>query len=474
MIAILPELVLTAGALFYFVISLLKSPDIRFQRYSSTVIGILVLITTCATFSQKASLFFDSYTVDVYSQMFKILIGFGFATLLIFGQHLKDIADEVRPEYNLFLILSVLGLMMLVSSVELIAIFVSLELSSFSLYLLVPMREDRTGVRTQMEAGIKYILFGVMATGFLLYGMSYLFGLTGSTYLAEIIPALSGISNQPIVLMAVLLVLAGFFYKLAVFPMHFWVPDIYQGASNETTAFIATIPKIGAVALLIRFMTLPTGQPEFLVYLFGVMAVCSMFYGNLSALVQTDLKRMLGFSGISHAGFIMLGLLAMGAEGYGLAVYYIAGYVIMNLACFLVICQVSKDGENLQVQDLAGLYKREPLLAVILAVSLFALAGIPPFVGFMGKFFILTSTLQNGHLVLVILAAINTAIAIYYYLSVVKTAYTDEPAKGQEGIIPVDFLIKATGVVLVAIIMIMGVLPSKLIAAAGNIIGTIM
>lgn len=470
--AILPELVLTAGALFYFVVSLLKSPDIRLQRNSGMVIGLLVFICACLTFNQQATLFYGAYVVDSYSQMFKVLISFAFAMVVIFGQHLKGIDDEVRPEYTMFLLLSVLGLMMLVSSVELIAIFISLELSSFAMYLLVPLRDDRTGIRVQMEAGIKYVLFGVMATGFLLYGMSYLFGLTGSTYLADIVPALQTLAGQPAVLIAVLLVLAGFFYKVAVFPLHFWVPDIYQGASNETTGFIATVPKLAAVALLIRFMTLPTGQPEFLIQLLAVIAVCSMFYGNLSALVQTDIKRMLGFSGISHAGFIMLGLLSMGAEGYGLAVYYIAGYVVMNLACFLVICQVSKSGENLAITDLAGLHRRQPLLAVVLAVSLFALAGIPPFVGFMGKFFLLTSALKQGHLIIVILAAINTAIAIYYYLSVVKTAYTDDPV--DELPIGVEPIIKITGVGLVITIMLMGALPAKLIDTAGVIVKTIM
>lgn len=472
MMAILPELVLTAGALYYFIVSLFPTPGIRLQRYSGMVIALAVFFAACLTFSHEATLFFGSYAVDPFSQMFKVLIGFAFAVVVIFGQHLKGISDEVRPEYTMFLLLSVLGLMMLVSSVELITIFISLELSSFALYLLVPLRDDRTGVRVQMEAGIKYILFGVMATGFLLFGMSYLFGLTGSTYLVAIVPALHDQVHQPAVLVAVLLVLAGFFYKLAVFPLHFWVPDIYQGASNETTAFIATVPKLGAVALLIRFMTLPTGQPEFLIQLFGIVAVCSMFYGNLSALVQTDIKRMLGFSGIAHAGFIMLGLLTLGSEGYGLAVYYIAGYVLMNLACFLVICQVSREGENLAISDLAGLYKRQPLLAIILAVSLFALAGIPPFVGFMGKFFLLTSALKHDHLILVILAAINTAIAIYYYLSVVKTAYTDVPVNDQE--VTVDYLTKVTGIALVLMIMLMGALPAKIIATAGSIVGTIM
>ncbi|HEB68832.1 MAG TPA: NADH-quinone oxidoreductase subunit N, partial [Desulfobulbus sp.] len=412
--AILPELALIAGALAFFALSLSKSLDSTQVKNSAVVFGFIILICSIISYNQQATLFYGSYEIDMYSQLFKLIIGFALCVVLIFGQNLKGIDENIRPEYYIFLFLSGLGLMMLVSAVELITLFVSLELSSFALYLLVPMRDDRTGVRTQMEAGIKYILFGVMATGFMLFGMSYLFGLTGSTYIKDIVPALGAVSSQPAAFFAVMMVLGGFFYKLAVFPMHFWVPDIYQGASNETTGFIATVPKLGAVALLIRFMTLPTGQPELLVNLLIVLALCSMFYGNLSALVQKDIKRMLGFSGISHAGFIVLGLLTMQASGYATAIYYITGYVLMNLACFLVISNVSVNGENLNIDDLNGLHKRQPVLAFVLAVGLFALGGIPPMVGFMGKFMLLTGALKLGHLTLVILAAFNTAIAIYY------------------------------------------------------------
>ncbi|WP_232363835.1 NADH-quinone oxidoreductase subunit N [Desulfogranum japonicum] len=473
MMAILPELVLLCGATFYFIVSLLPSPGVRLLRGSSIFIGLLVFASACLTYGQESTLFHNAYVVDNYTQMFKVLIGFALAVVMIFGVELRGIENSVRAEYSMFLYLSVLGLMMLVSSVELIAIFISLELSSFALYVMVPMRDDSTGTRTQMEAGIKYVLFGVMATGFMLFGMSYLFGLTGSTYLQDIIPALQGLGGQPAVVVSVIMILAGFFYKLAVFPMHFWVPDVYEGASNETTGFIATVPKLGAVALLIRLMTLPSGQPEFLVQFLGGVAVCSMFYGNLCALVQKDIKRMLGYSGISHAGFVVLGLLSLRAEGYGLAIYYIAGYVIMNLACFLVISALSQRGENLQIDDFNGLYKRQPVLAFILSVSLFALAGIPPFVGFMGKFFLLTSTLQQDHLIIVILAAINTAIAIYYYLSVVKAAYTTDSNDEQPAIL-VPPMTRITGLVLVVMIILMGTLPSKFVNFAGSLVQSIM
>lgn len=469
---ILPELVLLTGALAFFVVSLGKTPDRSVVKFTALFFGLATFIAACLSFQSQATLFYGVYAVDQYSQMFKVLIGFSLAILLVAGQNLKGIEVSVRAEYYLFLLLSVLGLMMLVSSVELIAIFVSLELSSFALYLLVPMRDDRTGIRMQMEAGMKYILFGVMATGIMLYGMSYLFGLTGTTYLKDIMTFLSKGNLQPAVVVAVLMTLGGFFYKLAVFPMHFWVPDIYQGASNETTGFIATIPKLGAVALLIRFLIVPTGHPQFLVELLAVVAVCSMFYGNLSALVQKDIKRMLGFSGIAHAGFIMLGLLTMNGEGYGLAIYYIAGYVLMNLACFLVISNVSQEGENLLIEDLSGLYQRQPVLAFILAVGLFGLAGIPPFVGFMGKFMILASALRADHLLVVCLAAINTAIAIYYYLSVVKAVYTAEPGGRPSAL--VHPAIQAVGVIVVLAIVLMGTLPAKFVDFAGAVVQTLL
>jgi NADH-quinone oxidoreductase subunit N len=474
--AILPEIIILTAATAFFALSLISKLDFAQMKNAAVCFGIVAIIASLVNFNTQETLFFGSYEVDLYSQLFKLMISFALTIVLIFGQGMKDIEDSVRPEYYIFLFLSALGLMMLVSSVELIAIFVSLELSSFALYLLVPMRSDRHGLRIQMEAGIKYILFGVMATGFMLFGMSYLFGLTGSTYLSEIVTGLQT-APQPAALFAVIMVLGGFFFKLAVFPMHFWVPDIYQGAANETTGFIATVPKLGAVALLIRIMTLASGETQFLIYLLMVLALLSMFYGNLSALVQKDFKRLLGFSGISHAGFILLGLLTMEESGYATAIYYISGYVIMNLACFLVICNVSQEGENLEIEDLKGLHKRQPVLAFILATGLFALAGIPPFVGFMGKFMLLTGALESGamslpYLILVTLAAINTGIAIYYYLSVVRVAYTTDPEEKPD--VPVDGFTATVGVFLVLLIIMLGALPSKIIAIADSAVKAIM
>jgi NADH-quinone oxidoreductase subunit N len=336
------------------------------------------------------------------------------------------------------------------------------------------MRDDSTGERRQMEAAIKYVMFGVISTGAMLFGMSYLFGLTGTTYFAELVPTLHGMfATNNVALLAVLLVLAGFFYKLAIFPFHFWVPDVYEGASNATTAFIATVPKIGAVAIMIRIVTLANpAHSSWLVSILMIAAVASMFYGNLSALVQTDIKRMLGFSGIAHAGFVLLGLLTMDELGYSRATFYIIGYLLMNLACFLVICNVSAKGENVSRDDLMGLYKRSPFLALVLLVGMFALAGIPPFVGFIGKFMLLTGALQAGHLTLVILAALNTAIAIFYYLSVVRVAFTADP--GDRADVEVGFSTRAVGVILMVVIVYMGVAPNYILNVASQAMKVIM
>jgi NADH-quinone oxidoreductase subunit N len=209
-----------------------------------------------------------------------------------------------------------------------------------------------------------------------------------------------------------------------------------------------------------------------LVNLLKVCSVLSMFYGNLSALVQKDLKRMLGFSGIAHAGFVLLGLLTFQTTGYANALYYIAGYAVMNLACFLVICTVAKDGENVLIEDLSGLHKRSPILALTLAVGLFALAGIPPFVGFMGKFYILVGALRQDYIYLVTLAAINTAIAIYYYLSVVRVTFCSNP-ENQEAV-KTGMLTNATSIILLIIIVAMGVQPQRFVDFAQRTIQSIM
>lgn len=467
----LPELTLLGAGLVFFVLSLGNHAGDTIRNVAITLFAV-TLAASLATYNISGELFYGAFKVDMFSQVFKILIAIATLVVVILCGDSPGIKQKLLPEYYLFLSMSVLGLMMLVSSVELLAIFISLELSSFAVYIMVPMRDEEHGSQSQMEAGIKYLLYGVAATGFMLFGMSYIFGLTGSTKLDVIIAGLSGIYTQPAAFIAICLVLAGFFYKLALFPFHFWVPDVYEAAANETTAFIAAVPKIAAVAMLVRFVALASDNGQLIVNLLMVCAVLSMFYGNLSALVQKDFKRMLGFSGVAHAGFVLLGLITFHVTGFATSLYYIAGYVLMNLACFLVICSVSKDGSNLAIEDLSGLHKRAPLLALTLTVGLFSLAGIPPFVGFTGKFMLLVGALKEDYLLLVILAAINTAIAIFYYLSVVRLTFCTDPERTDS--VETGFMTNTASVLLILAIIIMGVIPSRFLEVAQSTIQSIM
>ncbi len=463
-----PELVLLSGGLLMFILSLTGSSGQQIRK-AALGVGFVATLVCLLSINQSGELFYRAYRIDLFSQIFKLVIAGGFVLVLLLASELKGVRETVRPEYYLFMMISTTGLMLLVSSVELLTLFIALELASFSMYLMVPMRDDRSGLRIQMESATKYILFGIAATGIMLFGMSYLFGLTGTTYLSEMLPKLHGMAETPAAIVAIAMVMAGLFYKLAIFPFHFWVPDVYQGASNETAAFIASVPKIAAVALLIRIVTLIPPDGQVLVTLIMVLSICSMFYGNLVALVQKDLKRMLAFSGIAHAGFMLIGFVTLTSIGYATAMYYILGYMLMICACFLVICNVSKDGENVLIEDLRGLHQRAPLLALTLAVSMFAMAGLPPFVGFMGKFMLLTQALQEGFLFLVIMAVLNTAFAIYYYLSVVKAVYVSTPEKTVEQLpISVDGMTKAVCVALIVAIVFLCLAPGTVLDIAGE------
>lgn len=465
-----PELWLLFGGLLLFGITLGRASG-RLARNTALGVAVVALLLSLASIGQNGELFYAAYRVNFFSQIFKVIITIGVCAVLLFGGDLKDIREQVKPEYYLFLILSTLGLMLLVSSVELLTIFIALELSSYSLYLLIPMRGEQQGLRMQMEAAVKYILFGVVATGVMLFGMSYLFGLTGTTYLSALLPRLRALGADPAALTGIAMVMGGFFFKLGVFPFHFWIPDVYQGAANETAAYVATLPKIAALALLIRIVSLVTPQDGAVTALLMLLAIGSMFYGNLIALVQKDIKRLLGFSGIAHAGYVLLGLITLKEAGYATAMYYITGYLLMTMACFLVICKVSPNGENVTIEDLSGLHKRAPLLALILAVGMFALAGIPPFVGFMGKFMLLAGAFRAGYLTLVILTAINTAISIYYYLSVVRVTYTSDP--GDRPLVRVDATTGVVGIALMAAIIGMGVAPTHFVALASQAMHTL-
>ncbi len=418
----LPELymILLVGVLF--AQSTSKYPTLRNDGFWVPLAALGGIGAAALALGGEGLLFYGAYRIDGIAQFFKLAVAVGFFIATLNAKRQPTMPGDHETDYYLFLGFSALGLMFLASSVELITIYVSLEISSYALYAIIPLRAKE---RQAAEAGIKYILFGAVATAISLYGLSYILASQHTTYLANLALADWSWATNPMAVVGLSMFLAGMFYKLALFPFHFWAPDVYQGASNETAAYVATLPKLGAVVVLVRLAALLKPGME-VTMIFAVLGAISMTVGNLSALMQRDVKRLLGFSSVSHAGYIMLGLVAGTADGLAAAAFYSLVYILMNLTCFWVICKISRKGENITLDDLDGLYKRSPYMAFVLAVAAFALVGLPPTAGFIGKLFLLTSAWDHGYNWFVIIAAANTAIAIYYYLSLVRHAYTVE------------------------------------------------
>jgi NADH-quinone oxidoreductase subunit N len=321
----------------------------------------------------------------------------------------------------------------------------------------------RRGEDRFSETGIKYFMVGVTASAFMVFGISYLFGVTHTTYIANISKILPGVINEPAAIIGLVLALSGFFFKQALFPFHVWAPDVYQGAANQVTTYVGTASKMAAAALVIRLVGFSGGESAVFVNLLYALSVLSMTFGNLVAIIQKDLKRLLAYSSIAHAGYMMIGILAMTERGYATAIYYAIAYLVMGFACFMVMMKIADDGHNLEIKELAGLHKRSPLLAMTLMMGLFGLAGIPPTVGFTGKFLVFAAALEKGYLVLTIIAMINATISLYYYLIVIKAAYLLEPVRPYPPV-RVDTWTRAMCIILVAGMVYVGIFPDQFVA----------
>lgn len=414
-----------------------------------------------AGFSLNASglLCWEAYRIDHLSQFFKFAIALGFFFAVLNAQSQSTLENDKRSDYFLLLSLSALGLMGLASAVELITVYLALELSSYSLYALIPLRSRHAGAA---EAGIKYILFGAAATALSLFGLSYILADQHSSYLVTLTSKQWTWEQTPLAVVGITLFMTGFFYKLALFPFHFWAPDVYDGTSNETAAYAATLPKLGAVVILIRIAALFQAEVQVTTIL-AILGAFSMTFGNLSALTQQDIKRMLGYSSVAHAGYVMVGLVTLSGPGLAAAGFYSLIYVIMNMTCFWVLCRLSSDGRNVKLQDLNGLYKRAPFLAFVLAVAALSLVGLPPTAGFMGKLFLLSAAWNRGYNWLVVVAAVNTAISIYYYLNLIRHSYTVDPEDGGPMEISTIDVSKSSlfwGGVLASLILVIGTIPA--------------
>jgi NADH-quinone oxidoreductase subunit N len=456
-----PELYYLGVALIFFGLTLRRKVQVKADYQIALGLAGLGVVVTAACLFQQGDLFFKAYRVDLFSQIFKFILALGLFLVLTISHNLAHIEARDHGEFYLFLTTTTIGMMMLVSAVELLTIYVALELSSYSLYILVPLRR---GDGIDVEAGIKYLFIGAVSSGFMLFGLSYIFGATQTTYLAEILPKMAQLVNSPIGLLGLLLTLAGFFFKLSVFPFHFWAPDVYQGAANQVTTFIATASKAAAAALLVRLAALGVSYGYSFTQGLVILSIVSMTLGNLVAIVQKDFKRMLAYSSIAHAGIFLMGVLTLKEAGFIGVIYYALAYLVMNFTVFMVLSEVATDGRDLKIAELAGLYKRSPVLGLSLILGIFALAGVPPSIGFTGKLLIFTSAMNQGYFWLVLIGAVNGTICLYYYLRVIYAAFFMEP--GDLPPIRISGPTRVLNFFLVAVIIGLGVFPDRLVELA--------
>jgi len=411
----IPELTILAGAIVAFVLSAANAPR-KIAWGASVVMAVAGLVAILLKLGANGEPFFAGiYGVDAFSQTLKLGIVVGLLLTTLITGSARSFRAGVRIDIPVFLFFSALGMMMLVSATELLTLYVALELSAYGLYILAALHVMQ---RRGSEAAAKYILFGAASSAVSLYGISLIFAASRSTYLIEITQA----PASPLLLVGVFLALSGVLFKLAVFPFHAWAPDVYEGAPHEAVAFIGTASKVAAVGVIARLLHLVASDERSIAAAMLILCVASMTVGNLAAMGQKDLKRLLAYSTVAHAGYIMIGLACLSAMGVSAAVFYALTYVPVVFCVFVVVSVLGSDGSNPTRASLAGLYSRSPLLLVTLLVGMFGLAGIPPTVGFAGKWFLFSAAIDSGYLWLVVVGAVNATISLYYYLSVVKEA----------------------------------------------------
>ena len=465
---LMPELIIALTLLIVLVFDLFDSISKTVLGWM-TIVGAGIALWVSIQMHQAGTVgtqFSEMFKVDNFSLFFNII--FLVSTILVALISISYLGGRDRKQgpYYLLILLATLGMMLMAAGNELIIVFLGLELMSLSLYVLAGYFRESPA---SSEAGMKYLLLGAFASAFFLYGIALIYGGAGTTSVPAIAEAIAAPNKSPLLLAGMFLLIVGFGFKVAIVPFHQWAPDVYEGAPTTIAAFISAGPKAAGFAAFLRiFMeALPNLQVEWSGVII-LLAMLTMTVGNVIAIAQTNIKRMLAYSSIAHAGYILIGLAAANSEGISSAMLYLLVYCVMNIGAFgAVILAKTADGESLMISDYAGLGLRKPLLAMFMTVMLLSLASFPPTAGFVGKFYIFKSAVQSGHIWLVIIGAINTAISAFYYLRVVVTMYMREPEEELEfspysSTLVIGLIIAAVGVLLI------GVLPSLMLTPAQN------
>ena len=406
--------------------------------------------------------FNNMFVDDLMSDVLKLLTYLAVSMMLVYSRLYLTVRGLFSGEFMVLALFATLGMMVMISANHFLTLYLGLEVLSLSLYAMVALQRD-SAVAT--EAAMKYFILGALASGLLLYGMSMLYGATGSLELGAVSDAIkSGAADKDLLVFGLVFVVSGLAFKLGVVPFHMWVPDVYHGAPTAMTMLIGSAPKLAAFAFVARILV--EGLQPLVQHWSGmliILAVASMALGNITAIAQTNLKRMLAYSTIAHMGFMLLGLLSGGIEGYGTSMFYIVVYVLMTLGAFGMIMLLSREGfEADTLNDFKGLNQRSPWLAFMMLLLMFSMAGVPPTVGFYAKFSVLNSVVQAGHVWLAVVAVLLSLIGAFYYLRIVKLMYFDAP----ESHAPIDvrsdsaFLLSVNGLG----VLLLGLLPGTLMS----------
>ena len=473
-----PEAVVVLVALAVLTIGL-ANDRVRTLPAIVAALGILIAIWTTARLPQQANLFGGMLVISPLNSLFKMIcLALAFVTVPLMA---SERSMRNPGEYLAMLLLGTVGLMLLVGSEELLMIFIGLELLGLSLYVMAAF--DKTDVRSA-EAGLKYFLFGSTASAFTLFGISLVYGMSGSTSLALIGFKLTTGAIQPLMAVGIVMTLIGFAFKIAAAPFHLWAPDAYQGAPVPSAAFIASGSKVAAFVVLGKIVLvgfapahgnaawhgmLPGWTP-----ILAVLSALSILLGNFVALAQTNVRRLLAYSAVAHAGYTLMGLVAGGREGFSATLFYTTIYAITLVGAFAVVGIIKRGTGGDDIHNFAGLGSRSPLAAACMAIFMLSLAGLPPLAGFFGKFYLFSAAFRAGEnhglLWLVVLALFGSFVSLYYYLSVLKVMYVDKSASAStsqplNSSTACDYVAGAMMAFLAASVVLFGVLPQVLAAA---------
>lgn len=424
LLAILPEILLLVLAGLILVLDALWRPSQRQMLGWITAAGVGLILVVALLYGRPQTdaklIFGGTLRHDWTGFIFKVLFLFSASVTSLLSIGSKGYGD--RGEFYALILVSTLGMSLMAAAADLVMLYLAIESTSIPLYVLAGfLRQDDFSA----EAGIKYFLFGALTSTVMLYGFSLIYGLAGETNLYAMANLLGqGEFSLPLMIAVGALVLVGFGFKVAAVPFHFWTPDVYQGAPTPITAFVSTASKAAGFAVLLRFMLVVF--PELQAYWAGIvtaLAAATMTLGNILALAQRDIKRLLAYSSIAHAGYALIGLVAVSTLGAASTVFYLIAYVVTNLAAFAVVVLFARSANSDRIEDYAGLSRRSPVLAIAMLVAMLSLAGMPPLAGFVAKFYVFAAAVQSGLIWLAVLGVLNAIVGLYYYLTILKVVY---------------------------------------------------